>query len=71
MVHFVICNLRLHQNKFNFLTIMARNSSSRILNVAEKNDAAKRISDLLSNRQYTWVSTTGYFVAILTLLNLF
>ena len=49
------------------LGIMPRNFS-RVLNVAEKNDAAKRISELLSGRHSTWVCLIEI---ILVLLNFF
>lgn len=38
--------------------IMQRNNSYKVLNVAEKNDAAKRISDILSERGYQRVNYT-------------
>ena len=41
--------------KKQLLLNMARHGSLKVLNVAEKNDAAKRISELLSNRQLTRV----------------
>jgi len=44
-----------HLKKKLLLKTMVRHSSLSVLNVAEKNDAAKRISELLSNRQLTRV----------------